>query len=128
MRVEQLSPFPFHAVAAEAKKYQKADLLWCQEEPMNMGAWSFVNPRFETALKGNHPVTRLVMILLRSFQSNPLRPSHVEPVLALCSATSVAPRVPRLLRVALRCTSASWRRSWRRRSSSNSCLALLVVL
>lgn len=63
VRVEQLSPFPFRQVLAEAQKYPKAkDLVWCQEEPMNMGAWTHVSPRFETALKqapaGSLPTTR----------------------------------------------------------------------
>ncbi len=51
-RVEQLAPFPFHAVAAEIARFPNAEVVWCQEEPMNMGAWTFVQPRFETATKG----------------------------------------------------------------------------
>jgi len=40
VRVEQLYPFPRPALAAELKKYGKAtDVVWCQEEPMNQGAW-----------------------------------------------------------------------------------------
>ena len=40
LRVEQLYPFPRPALAAELKKYGKAtDVVWCQEEPMNQGAW-----------------------------------------------------------------------------------------
>jgi len=57
-RVEQLAPFPFWAVANEAKRFPKADIVWCQEEPMNMGGWAHVMPRFETALKGNHKCAR----------------------------------------------------------------------
>jgi len=51
-RVEQLSPFPFFQVAAEAKRFPKAEVVWVQEEHMNSGAWTYVSPRFETALKG----------------------------------------------------------------------------
>ena len=33
-------------------RYSKADLVWCQEEPQNMGAWSFVDRRIEQVLAG----------------------------------------------------------------------------
>jgi 2-oxoglutarate dehydrogenase E1 component len=43
MRVEQLYPFPHKAFAAELKKYPNAtDIVWCQDEPQNQGAWFFV--------------------------------------------------------------------------------------
>ena len=43
LRVEQLYPFPHKAFAAEVKKYANAtDLVWCQDEPQNQGAWFFV--------------------------------------------------------------------------------------
>jgi 2-oxoglutarate dehydrogenase E1 component len=43
IRVEQLYPFPHKAFAAELKKYPNAtDLVWCQDEPQNQGAWFFV--------------------------------------------------------------------------------------
>ena len=43
LRVEQLYPFPHKAFAAEMKKYpQVADIVWCQDEPQNQGAWFFV--------------------------------------------------------------------------------------
>ncbi len=43
VRVEQLYPFPHKAFAAELKKYPKAtDLVWCQDEPQNQGAWFFI--------------------------------------------------------------------------------------
>lgn len=50
-RIEQIAPFPFHAVQAEGAKYPNADVVYAQEEHMNMGAWEFVKPRLETALK-----------------------------------------------------------------------------
>jgi 2-oxoglutarate dehydrogenase E1 component len=43
LRLEQLYPFPADALAAELRPYKHCDLVWCQEEPRNMGAWSFVN-------------------------------------------------------------------------------------
>ncbi|HRQ01870.1 MAG TPA: 2-oxoglutarate dehydrogenase E1 component [Ottowia sp.] len=43
LRVEQLYPFPHKAFAAELKKYPHVtDIVWCQDEPQNQGAWFFV--------------------------------------------------------------------------------------
>jgi 2-oxoglutarate dehydrogenase E1 component len=43
IRVEQLYPFPHKAFAAEIKKYPNvSDIVWCQDEPQNQGAWFFV--------------------------------------------------------------------------------------
>lgn len=43
IRVEQLYPFPHKAFASEMKKYPNAtDVVWCQDEPQNQGAWFFV--------------------------------------------------------------------------------------
>lgn len=43
IRVEQLYPFPHKAFAAEIKKYANAtDIVWCQDEPQNQGAWFFI--------------------------------------------------------------------------------------
>ena len=50
VRVEQLAPFPFHAVAAELQRYPHAEVYWVQEEPMNMGAWTYVKDRIESTL------------------------------------------------------------------------------
>jgi len=50
-RVEQLCPFPFDLCARELRRYPNAQVQWCQEEPMNMGAWSHVLPRFFPIMK-----------------------------------------------------------------------------
>ena len=43
VRLEQLYPFPHKAFAAEVKRYPNArDIVWCQDEPQNQGAWFFV--------------------------------------------------------------------------------------
>jgi 2-oxoglutarate dehydrogenase E1 component len=43
IRVEQLYPFPHKALASELKKYPKLEeVVWCQDEPQNQGAWFFV--------------------------------------------------------------------------------------
>jgi 2-oxoglutarate dehydrogenase E1 component len=50
MRVEQLYPFPLKTLAQELARFPKADVAWCQEEPKNMGSWSFVEPYIEWSL------------------------------------------------------------------------------
>ncbi len=48
VRLEQLAPFPSEVLAEELLRYRNSvSLVWCQEEPRNMGAWSFVAPRLE---------------------------------------------------------------------------------
>ena len=47
LRVEQLYPFPLKSLAQELARFKNAELVWCQEEPRNMGAWSFVEPYLE---------------------------------------------------------------------------------
>ena len=42
LRVEQLYPFPTKALVTELSRFKQAEIVWCQEEPRNMGAWSFV--------------------------------------------------------------------------------------
>ena len=49
-RVEQISPFPFDLVHRHADNFPNAEIAWVQEEPRNMGAWGYVEPRIETAL------------------------------------------------------------------------------
>ena len=50
VRMEQLYPFPNVSLAKELKKYPNADLVWCQEEPKNMGAWTYLDRRLEELL------------------------------------------------------------------------------
>jgi 2-oxoglutarate dehydrogenase E1 component len=52
IRLEQLYPFPARALAAELARYPNADVVWCQEEPENMGAWQFLDRRIEGVLAG----------------------------------------------------------------------------
>jgi 2-oxoglutarate dehydrogenase E1 component len=52
LRLEQLYPFPDEPLADELGKYPNADIVWCQEEPQNMGAWVFVDRRIEAVLAG----------------------------------------------------------------------------
>jgi 2-oxoglutarate dehydrogenase E1 component len=50
LRVEQLYPFPMRALGDVLGRFLKAEIVWCQEEPHNMGAWSFVEPRIAAVL------------------------------------------------------------------------------
>jgi 2-oxoglutarate dehydrogenase E1 component len=50
MRLEQLYPFPHKTMVSELARFPAADVVWCQEEPQNMGAWTFVQPNIEWAL------------------------------------------------------------------------------
>jgi len=50
LRLEQLYPFPARSLAEALKRYQNAEIVWCQEEPENMGAWSFADRRIEKVL------------------------------------------------------------------------------
>ncbi len=43
LRIEQLYPFPTKALMAELNRFRDAEIVWCQEEPRNMGAWVFVD-------------------------------------------------------------------------------------
>jgi 2-oxoglutarate dehydrogenase E1 component len=43
LRVEQLYPFPTKALVQELSRFKQAEMVWCQEEPRNMGAWFFVD-------------------------------------------------------------------------------------
>ena len=50
LRVEQFYPFPAHSLTAELQRFKNAEIVWCQEEPKNMGAWFFMDPNLEWAL------------------------------------------------------------------------------
>src|SRR6185312_1224032 len=43
LRIEQLYPFPSKALVTELARFKQAEMVWCQEEPRNMGAWFFVD-------------------------------------------------------------------------------------
>ena len=52
VRLEQIYPFPANSLAAVLKPYVNAEVVWCQEEPANNGAWTFVDRRIEAVLTG----------------------------------------------------------------------------
>ena len=42
VRLEQIAPFPHDIVLRVLRQYPNAELVWCQEEPKNQGAWGYV--------------------------------------------------------------------------------------
>ena len=50
MRLEQFYPWPMKSLMTELGRFKNAELVWCQEEPRNMGGWSFVEPWLELTL------------------------------------------------------------------------------
>ncbi|MGB3447627.1 MAG: 2-oxoglutarate dehydrogenase E1 component [Xanthobacteraceae bacterium] len=50
LRVEQLYPVPLKALVQELSRFKNAEVVWCQEEPRNMGAWHFIEPYLEWVL------------------------------------------------------------------------------
>ena len=51
MRLEQIYPFPVQALKDELGRFPQAEMIWCQEEPKNMGSWMFVEPNIEMVLR-----------------------------------------------------------------------------
>ncbi len=50
MRIEQYYPFPAMTMVKELERFKDAEMVWCQEEPKNQGAWSFIEPNIEWVL------------------------------------------------------------------------------
>ncbi|NKB48343.1 MAG: 2-oxoglutarate dehydrogenase E1 component [Alphaproteobacteria bacterium] len=71
LRLEQLYPFPCQALIEELGRFPEAEIVWCQEEPQNMGAWTFIDRRLEE-----------VMVKIGATQSRPRyvgRPEAASP-------------------------------------------------
>jgi 2-oxoglutarate dehydrogenase E1 component len=51
LRLEQFYPWPLKSLTNELKRFVNADLVWCQEEPKNMGGWTFVDAWLELTLQ-----------------------------------------------------------------------------
>ena len=50
LRFEQFYPFPAMSAVKELERFKNAEMVWCQEEPKNQGAWSFMEPNIEWVL------------------------------------------------------------------------------
>jgi 2-oxoglutarate dehydrogenase E1 component len=78
LRVEELYPFPHDFIVKEFNRYPQAEtIIWCQEEPQNMGAWSYMDRRLENAIKA-------------SALTIPTRPEYVGRAAAASTATGSA--------------------------------------
>ena len=66
IRIEQLYPWPRDNLTRQLARYANAEVIWCQEEPANMGAWMFVLPRLgyilEDLTKGNKQARRPIYV------------------------------------------------------------------
>jgi 2-oxoglutarate dehydrogenase E1 component len=51
LRLEQFYPWPMKSLMTELARFPNAELVWCQEEPKNMGGWTFVDPWIELTLE-----------------------------------------------------------------------------
>ena len=50
LRLEQFYPWPMKTLSGDLSRFTNAELVWCQEEPKNMGGWTFVDPWLELTL------------------------------------------------------------------------------
>jgi 2-oxoglutarate dehydrogenase E1 component len=71
MRVEQLYPFPARALIQELARFPNAEVVWAQEEPRNMGAWSFVEPALEWVLDHAKTASRRARYVGRAASASP---------------------------------------------------------
>ena len=82
LRLEQLYPFPHKALKMEmVDKFPNADVVWCQEEPQNMGAWHYIDRRIEGLLEESGHKTKRPLYAGRPEASSPatgLLRRHVE--------------------------------------------------
>ena len=76
VRVEQLYPFPRTSLARTLAPYRNAEVVWCQEEPENMGAWTFLDRKIEG--------------VLREIDIKAKRPDYVGRIEAASPATGLA--------------------------------------
>jgi 2-oxoglutarate dehydrogenase E1 component len=71
VRVEQLYPFPARTLAKLLARWRNAEIVWCQEEPQNMGAWNFVDRRVEVVLAGLDVAARRPRFVGRAEAASP---------------------------------------------------------
>jgi len=76
IRIEQLYPWPKATIAAQLKRYPNAEVVWCQEEPANMGAWMFVDRRLHYVLEEIGHKTGLAYYVGRGSAAAPATGSH----------------------------------------------------
>ncbi len=104
VRVDELYPWPYEALAEVLDRYTEIDeVVWTQEEPRNMGAWSFVSPRLRAAV-GNAMTIRYIGRPERASPAEGYAAPHAEQQAQLVAET-LAPPAPK--RAGARATSAA---------------------
>jgi 2-oxoglutarate dehydrogenase E1 component len=71
MRLEQFYPWPMQSLRKELGRFPQAEIVWCQEEPKNMGGWSFVDPWLELTLERSDNVTKRARYVGRAASASP---------------------------------------------------------
>ncbi|MEE2679080.1 MAG: 2-oxoglutarate dehydrogenase E1 component [Myxococcota bacterium] len=104
LRLEQLYPFPADALAEFLEPYRHCHLVWCQEEPRNMGAWDFVDEFIEEVAEGlgfEHPELRYAGRMTAASPATGLARVHAKEQAALV-ADAFELGKPRVRRTAAR--------------------------
>jgi 2-oxoglutarate dehydrogenase E1 component len=71
LRVEQFYPFPAQSLMKELQRFKKADIVWCQEEPKNMGGWFFMEPNIEWTLSQIGAKSKRALYVGRAASASP---------------------------------------------------------
>ncbi len=93
VRLEQLYPFPFNTLGRILARWPNAEIVWCQEEPQNMGAWNFIDRRIERVLSGLDGAAKRPRFVGRAEAASPatgLFKRHVEEQAQLVTAALAA--------------------------------------
>ncbi|MSO91895.1 MAG: 2-oxoglutarate dehydrogenase E1 component [Rhodospirillales bacterium] len=80
LRLEQLYPFPKKALTEELGRFPNADIVWCQEEPKNMGAWTMIREPLEETLSEMGRGGETVRYTGRAAAASPATGSHKKHV------------------------------------------------
>jgi len=71
LRLEQFYPFPAQSMVKELERFKGAEVIWCQEEPKNQGAWGFVEANIEWVLDRIGAKTRRPRYVGRAASASP---------------------------------------------------------
>ncbi|WP_099827219.1 2-oxoglutarate dehydrogenase E1 component [Oceaniglobus indicus] len=71
LRIEQFYPFPALSLVKELERFKQAEMIWCQEEPKNQGAWNFIEPNIEWVLSRIGAKTTRPVYVGRSAAASP---------------------------------------------------------
>ncbi len=94
LRVEQLYPWPKNSIRKQLGRYIHAEVVWCQEEPANMGPWTFVDRRLEFVLEELSHITPKAYYVGRKAAASPatgLHKNHVQEQTQLVEQALIGP-------------------------------------